>query len=271
MPNEKLPLDTKSWSHGNTPAQYGEVTFTGLFSPRQLLGHGTSVEVFREMLEEEQANGALIEPCRAAFCYLSLSLDKLRDYNSRQVSWHANREVMDHTFRQHAFPSRWSYAEMAPLIVGLGYDWAIRQTGKCIQELIQLTRPDLVNSGAKSARQSSLSLTSFSPPKVEITCKSGDALDHLADSSVDAVVMDPPYTYANVMYAELSDFFYVWLKRTAGYVYPEWFRRPLTDKDNEAVANVAKFKDQRAPQARRARLSEPDGRDLRRMPTGAEA
>ena len=58
---------------------------------------------------------------------------------------------------------------------------------------------------------------------------------HLEDGSVDVVVMDPPY-YDNVMYAELSDFFYVWLKRTAGYVYPEWFRRPLTDKDNEAVA-----------------------------------
>lgn len=58
--------------------------------------------------------------------------------------------------------------------------------------------------------------------------------------------MDPPY-YDNVMYAELSDFFYVWLKRTAGYVYPELFRRPLTDKENEAVANPAKFKGEKAP------------------------
>jgi hypothetical protein len=43
------------------------------------------------------------------------------------------------------------------------------------------------------------------------------------------------------MYAELSDFFYVWLKRTAGHVFPELFTRPLTDKQNEAVANPAKF------------------------------
>ena len=43
------------------------------------------------------------------------------------------------------------------------------------------------------------------------------------------------------MYAELSDFFYVWLKRTAGRVFPELFRRNLTDKENEAVANAAKF------------------------------
>ena len=52
--------------------------------------------------------------------------------------------------------------------------------------------------------------------------------------------MDPPY-YDNVMYAELSDFFYVWLKRTAGHVFPELFRRQLTDKENEAVANPARF------------------------------
>ena len=52
--------------------------------------------------------------------------------------------------------------------------------------------------------------------------------------------MDPPY-YDNVMYAELSDFFYVWLKRTAGHLFPDLFRRQLTDKENEAVANLAKF------------------------------
>lgn len=51
------------------------------------------------------------------------------------------------------------------------------------------------------------------------------------------------------MYAELSDFFYVWLKRTAGYIYPEFFRRPLTDKENEAVANPAKFKGEKGAKA----------------------
>ena len=70
----------------------------------------------------------------------------------------------------------------------------------------------------------------------------------MADASVDVVVMDPPY-YDNVMYAELSDFFYVWLKRTAGHVFPELFRRRLTDKENEAVANPARFSGQRGARA----------------------
>ena len=96
-------------------------------------------------------------------------------------------------------------------------------------------------------------------------------MDHIATASVDVVVMDPPY-YDNVMYAELSDFFYVWLKRTAGHVFPELFRRALTDKENEAVANPA-----RAPRrkgrgsARRARLPGADGGDLRRVPPRAQS
>ena len=67
--------------------------------------------------------------------------------------------------------------------------------------------------------------------------------------------MDPPYG-ANVMYAELSDFFYVWLKRTAGLVYPEGFTRRLTEKNEEAVANVAHFKGEKGA----AKLAERDYR-----------
>jgi len=60
--------------------------------------------------------------------------------------------------------------------------------------------------------------------------------------------MDPPY-YDNVMYAELSDYFYVWLKRTVWHVIPELFTRQLTDKENEAVANPVKFAGQKGAKA----------------------
>ena len=137
---------------------------------------------------------------------------------------------------------------MAPLVVGLGFDWAIGQTGKCIDELVTLIRPeargtagDLLDAAEPKPAETPL-------PPVTITCQSGDSLDHVADASIDAVVMDPPY-YDNVMYAELSDFFYVWLKRTAGRVFPELFRRQSTDKENEAVANPAKFRDQKGARA----------------------
>ena len=124
---------------------------------------------------------------------------------------------------------------------GVGYEWAIKKTAKCIDELVALVRPDAKGNG-------DFFVGEFTPPPITISCKPGDSLDHIEDSSIDAVVMDPPY-YDNVMYAELSDFFYVWLKRTAGHVFPELFRSILTDKDNEAVANVARFQGQKGARA----------------------
>ena len=253
IPSERIPDGNKT-----TEAQrYGMTHWRDLFSPRQLLCHGTGVEVYREMLEEDRRTGKLTPVRKAAYGYLALSLDKLRDYNSRMSVWHSNRSVMTNTFSQHDYSFKWSYAEMAPLIVGLGYDWAVKQTAKAIRELVQLVAPesddaqhhDLFGDNAPTQEPGT---TPSAPPPVAITCKSADNLDHLGDASIDAIVMDPPWE-ANVMYAELSDFFYVWLKRTAGHVFPELFRSHLTDKDNEAVANVARFKGQKGAGARATR------------------
>ena len=189
---------------------YGVNKWSDLFSPRQLLCHGTSVEVFREMLTADRAVGRLDSVRQAAYGYLALAIDKSINWNARIASWNVQLQSMRSAFDRHDFSFKWSYAEMAPLVVGLGYDWAVEQTVKCIGELV--------------------------------------SLDHIDDGSIDAVVMDPPY-YDNVMYAELSDFFYVWLKRTAGHVFPELFRRQLTDKENEAVANPAKFAGQTGARA----------------------
>ena len=221
---------------------YGVRHWRDLFSPRQLLCHGTSVEVFRELLEADRDAGDLTDLRRAAYGYLALSLDKLLDYNSRLCVWHSNREVVAHSFQRHDFSFKWSYAEMAPMVTGLGYDWAIRQTAKCIKELTSLVPQPEVGNGLFSEEDTK------PVPSPQITCAPGDRLDHLDDASVDAVVMDPPY-YDNVMYAELSDFFYVWLKRTAGRVFPELFRLRLTDKENEAVANPARFSGQKGAKA----------------------
>jgi len=247
VPTEDIG-DISNYDRGHR--MYGMNRWTDMFAPRQLLALGTAVEVYRELLDEELLSGGLTDRTRAAFAYLAIAIDKFADYNSRISAWHGGREVMEHTFRDHAFVLKWAFAEMAPLIAGLGYDWAIEQTAKCIGELVELVRP---NAGEDVQAQRGLEFDPVSggdwaPPPVTLTCKSADSLDHIADASIDAVVMDPPY-YDNVMYAELSDFFYVWLKRTAGYVYPELFRRQLTDKENEAVANPAKFKGEKGAKA----------------------
>jgi len=247
---------------------YGMNYWRDMFSPRQLLGHGIAVEIYRELLDEAQAAGRLDTKTKAAFGYLAFSLSKLLNWNAKLSSWNIQLQSMRSVFDRHNFAFKWSYAEMAPLIAGLGYDWAIEQTAKCIAELVGLARPELAKQGSANldmfadAAQSAAGgiptpergneNSPRTPPTITLTCQSGDRLDHIEDASIDAVVMDPPY-YDNVMYAELSDFFYVWLKRTAGYVYPELFRRNLTDKEHEAVANPAKFKDQKGAKALAAR------------------
>ncbi|WP_065846238.1 DUF1156 domain-containing protein [Sphingobium sp. Ndbn-10] len=254
---EKMPewdamdvIPTESYpkiSNDDRPWQYGMPLWRDMFSPRQILAHGTCVEVYREMLEEDRASGTMTKCREAAYIYLALGMDKLRDYNARLTRWHMKRETVVNTFDRHDFAFKWSYAEMAIAVEGQGFDWAIRNTTKALKELISLT--------AVGRRGDMLDAVQDQGGTIIITNGSGASMPHIADKSVDAVVMDPPYG-ANVMYAELSDFFYVWLKRTAGLVVPELFTRRLADKDAEAVANKAHFKGQKGA----ARLAEDDYR-----------
>jgi putative DNA methylase len=210
---------------------YGINKWIEMFSSRQLYCHCVSVEVFQEMWEQSDKSPVDL----AALTYLAFSIDKLLNYNAISVRWIPQREVVASVFDRHNFAFYWSYAELAPTIAALGYDWAIEQTGKALEELVELL-------GQSASGR--LNFDSVRPkPLLKIICRSGDALP-IPDASVDCVVMDPPY-YHNVMYAELSDFFYVWLKRTAGLLYPELFIDHLTDKDREAVANLARFKGQK--------------------------
>ena len=242
VPSETIPDGNKT----TEPQRYGMNVWRDLFSPRQLLCHGTSVEIYREMLAADRAAGELNEIRQAAYGYLALTLDTILNYNNRAGRWDNTTGRVRSIFDRHDFAFVWSYAEMAPLVTGMGYDWAFDKTAKCIRELVALVRP-----GADSKNDDlfdDADAVEYTPPPITITCKPGDSLDHIEDGSIDVVVMDPPY-YDNVMYAELSDFFYVWLKRTAGHVFPELFRRHLTDKDNEAVASPARFKGKKGASA----------------------
>ena len=242
VPSERFP----KVCNDDRPIQYGMPLWRDLFSPRQLLCHGTSVEVFREMLEADRAAGKLTEVRQAAYGYLALSLDTILNYNNRAGRWDNTTGRVRSIFDRHDFAFVWSYAEMAPLVTGVGYDWAIGKTLKCMNELVAMVCPEADDGADGLFANADGDMPAR--PSVTITCKPGDSLDHIADGSIDVVVMDPPY-YDNVMYAELSDFFYVWLKRTAGHVFPELFRSHLTDKDNEAVANPARFLGQKGAKA----------------------
>ena len=235
LPGEAVPEGNKT----REPHRYGMPTWAELFSPRQQLAHGYCVQAFRELVAEDRANGDLDETRRATWCYIALALDKLLNTNSLLCRWHSNRGVVAGTFDSHDFGMKCSYTEMAVDIEGLGLDWALNALRDCIDELS--TMSGYTTPTDETAPLTAPEATHQANPTREVTGDSADFLLSLDDKSVDAIVFDPPY-YDNVSYAELSDFFYVWLKRTAGYVYPEWFSDYLTDKTNEAIASPARFR-----------------------------
>ena len=232
IPNEDVPSGSKT----DEALRYGMTTWQDMFSPRQLIAHCTGAATFRQMVDSDREAGQLTEIRKAAYVYLAFAVDKLLNYNSRMSVWMSTREVVANTFNRHDFAFCWSYAELASTVDGSGIDWAVANTAKALNELTTTItgnrKGDLLERPATEIAN------------INITNGSGASMPNIPDRSVDAVVMDPPYG-ANVMYAELSDFFYVWLKRTAGLVVPELFTRRLADKESEAVANKAHFQGQK--------------------------
>lgn len=241
VPEEPIPDGLKTAE----ARRYGVMRWADFFSARQLVCHVASVEIYRNLLSEEQAKGELTELTKAAFVHLALSLDTMINYGNKSCRWDVLKQTVRSIFDRHDFGFCWSYCEMIPLVNGHGYDWCLKKTLNCIDELVGLVRSE---SNAESDLLSNGDSNIVSDPSVSISCKSAETLDNVVDYSIDVIVIDPPY-YDNVMYAELSDFFYVWLKRTAGHVIPELFTRPFTDKENEAVANSSKFVGQKGARA----------------------
>ena len=252
-----LPDEPKPPGDDNRPITYGMSPWRNMFNPRQQLAHGYCVQAFRELVDADADAGQLDDRRRAAWCYVALALDKMVNRNSLMSTWVPDANKVAQTFATHDFGFKWSYAEMAVTIRGLGIDWAIDDIGDCITELTKMAgHPKPAANGAKAGR-AELIVASQQPkdddaiaPESEVSAGPAQDMD-LPNASVDAIVFDPPY-HNNVNYAELSDFFYVWLKRTVGYIYPDLCRPYLTDKVNEAIASPARFREQAAGQGQSA-------------------
>ena len=235
LPSEAVPI-----GNDNRPHNYGMSPWRNMFSPRQQLAHGYCVQAFREFVDEDSDVGVLSEARKAAWGYVALGIDKMLNRNALRSIWDPGTNKVAHTFSTHDFGMKWSYAEMAVTIEGLGLDWALRDLRDCISKLSEMSGHRAGQSTSTRFKNIDDSTQSAAVPSI-VTRESADFLLSLDDKSADAIIFDPPY-YDNVSYAELSDFFYVWLKRTAGYVYPEAFTDHLTDKGNEAIASPARFR-----------------------------
>jgi putative DNA methylase len=195
---------------------YGFRQWGQLFNPRQLLAlctFGKWVrEAHRRILQETN------DPdfAKAVATYLAFILDALPNRNCLLSAWGAPVEKMLNVFAGHHLHMTWDYAEANPLAEGTGTWQNFHDLSVKVVEHISK-----INQCGKAYLGSAAALP-------------------FPDKHFDAVVIDPPYA-DNVPYADLADFFYVWLRRVVGDLYPEAFPTPLTPKEEEAVVNPARF------------------------------
>ena len=220
-PETPLPADMRS--HWTPP--YGLTTYGDLFTPRQLVALTTFSDLVQEVRERVKCDaiqagvvddgeslarggGGAAAYADAVGVYLAFSIDKGSDYWSTVCTWHSSKELIRNTFGRQAIPMSWDYVETNIFSdssgnVSSGIEWA--------QKAICMFPAAAVGFGAQSDAQTQ-------------------------DISVDRVVStDPPY-YDNIGYADLSDFFYVWLRRSLKPVFPELFATLAVPKAEELVA-----------------------------------
>ncbi|MCL5959147.1 MAG: DUF1156 domain-containing protein, partial [Chloroflexi bacterium] len=214
VPNEPLIYDPRNiWLTPFFPKE--EQILGSLFNTRQKLALITFADKIRQTYPLVIAEGTDPEFAKAVLTYLALALDRLADFGSTLcvLNVTGGRGVF-HTFARQALPMVWDYAESNPFNPeGAGWLTACEKNEKWIK-------------AAASVAVSNV-------PVVTVTHGSATGLPW-PDNYFDAVLTDPPY-YDNVNYSALSDFFYVWLKRTLGDGGMDLFSTPLTPKSEEIV------------------------------------
>ncbi|MBM4288700.1 MAG: DUF1156 domain-containing protein, partial [Deltaproteobacteria bacterium] len=217
IPTEKFPE-----GNDNRPIYYGMPRWCDMFTPRQLLGHVTLVEGLNK-LKPRIIDALGFEKGRAVVTYLQFMIDKGTDYNSRQTRWEYTRGIVKGNFGRHDFSLKWTFGEMIFTGPNSGAAWGLSQIIDAYEGMAGLMEPLHIDNNKTKLPLSIYNRTAAHLPEVQ-------------DGSVDLICIDPPY-YNNVQYAELSDFFYVWQKRTLRDLYQGFFDRLLTNKKEEAVAN----------------------------------
>lgn len=202
------------------PPMYGMPTWGDLFNARQKLALITFVDAVRRAHAAMLAQGADPDFAKAVATYLALVVNKVADYCNVLCQWRNNLETVGHTFSRQALPMLWDYVEGNPVTGASGTaSGALEWIVGVLTHLTQIPR----------------SLPADGEGRGGATHGTATALPW-PDDFFDAVLTDPPY-YDNVNYSVLSDFFYVWLKRTVGDLYPDLFATPLTPKSQEIVQN----------------------------------
>jgi putative DNA methylase len=208
MPDEPLPYLRSIFN----VHVYGTRSWGQLFNPRQALALLTFSRQVRAAYDAMLTEGVDTERAKTVVTYLGLTVDRIATRLANQCIWDSTTEGLMQIFNQgQSLPMRWDYGEANPFSGSSG-DWLV-----ALDWVLRVIEHTAQTSGESAIVQQGTA-TRMSYP----------------DGRFDAIITDPPY-YDAVPYADLSDFFYVWLKRSVGFLYPDLFRTPLTPKSMEIV------------------------------------
>jgi len=227
-PETPLPEDPRNfWT-----VQYGLTTYGHLFTPRQLVALSTFSDLVAETSEKVKRDATLAAIsdnapssgavdkllaeggsgsrayAEAVGVYLSFGVDKVANSLCSLVKWNAAREQSNVVFTRQALPMMWDFADVNPF-AGAAGDFGLSCQGTANTFAFLPASPNGVSSQSDAAAQN------LGADKVVST--------------------DPPY-YDNIGYADLSDFFYVWLRRSLKSVFPDLFSTLAVPKVEELVA-----------------------------------
>ena len=190
LPDISLPHNPRDFKTPN----YGMETFASLFTNRQLVALTTFSELIPNVAVEVQKNGGSPEYAKAICLYLSFGISQLARYLCTICGWNKNNENVAQAFGRQAIPMVWDYAEANPFEGALSITSTIEWPASVIRE----------HGKRGFSEQADAQNQNISCGKIVST--------------------DPPY-YDNISYADLSDFFYVWLRHSA-LVNKNWTQKP---------------------------------------------
>ncbi len=210
---------------------YGMTQHRDLFTPRQLVAMSTFSDLVGQarerVLSDALAAGLLDDKtpinqsgtgapayADAISTYLAFAVSKLADWSSSICSWIPRIEGVRDTFARPAIPMIWDYVEINPLSSSVGNfanhaEWVADSVSK-------------------------------TPAAGTALARNVDATRAIDGITSPAISTDPPY-YDNIGYADLADFFYIWLRASLSNVYPDMFTTLLTPKATELVATPHRF------------------------------
>lgn len=212
---------------GGTCVPYGMTQWRHLFTARQLVALTTFSDLVNEVIRKVKVDALVngmpdddrgidasgtgaVAYAEAVGLYLAFATDKVSDRNSSLCAWASLREHARNTFGRQALPMTWDFAESNPLSESSGnFEGGIKSIVDALAELKPVT--------VGAAKQADAQTQTLSLNRVVST--------------------DPPY-YDNIAYADLSDFFYIWLRKSLRDTFPSLFATLTVPKAEELVATA---------------------------------